>query len=173
MHVRAHLNFLPEDAGKSLSEAYQADRWLKEQDPKLLTPVHLAAGQDFFTLEPALLADGKTVCMPSRWFRRHGKVFAKAWAITVVELENDRLGWAVQTHQEIEISESDLLLSFPRLERAHETFNLIRPSLIIGMLLFPYPGRGEPHHYVQLRRLLPMYIILGRRQLLPWVTIGA
>ncbi|KAJ3875201.1 hypothetical protein F5051DRAFT_462159 [Lentinula edodes] len=143
VHVRAHLNFLPEDAGKSLSEAYQADRWLKEQDPKLLTPVHLAAGQDFFTLEPALLADGKTVCMPSRWFRRHGKVFAKAWAMTVVELENDRLGWAVQTHQEIEISESDLLLSFPRLERAHETFSLIRPSLIIGMLLFPYPERAE------------------------------
>ncbi|KAJ4467657.1 hypothetical protein C8J55DRAFT_394516, partial [Lentinula edodes] len=139
-HVRAHLNFLPEDAGKSLGEAYQAERWLKEQDPKLLTPVHLAAGQDFFTFEPALLADGKTVCMPSRWFRRHGKVFAKAWAMTVVELENDGLGWAVQTHQEIEIAESDLLLSFPRLEQAHKTFGLIRPSLIIGMLLFSHPG---------------------------------
>lgn len=67
--IRPHLRFLLEDAGNELGEAYQARRWLTEQDPNLLTPMHCIAGQTFFILKPTLLRD-KRVCMPSRWFTR-------------------------------------------------------------------------------------------------------
>lgn len=133
--IRPHLRFLPEDSGKELGEAYQAKRWLDEQDPDLLTPVQRVSGQDFFTLEPALLEDGR-VCMPSRWFTRKGKVYAKAWLMKVVELEGDKSGWAVQTHNEIEISSTNLLLSFPELKGAHLNFNLMDPTKVIGRFHF-------------------------------------
>ncbi|KAJ3712456.1 hypothetical protein C8R42DRAFT_594627, partial [Lentinula raphanica] len=133
--IRPHLHFLPEDSGNSLAEAYQAERWLKEQDPELLTPVHHAAGQDFFSLEPALLSDGKTICMPSRWFRHKDKVYAKAWTMKVTDFEGAE-GWAVQTHQEIEISESNLLLAFPRLKQATHNLNICSPDKIVGMMFW-------------------------------------
>ncbi|KAJ3859265.1 hypothetical protein EV359DRAFT_75674 [Lentinula novae-zelandiae] len=105
--VRPHLRFLPEDAGNELSEAYQAQRWLTEQDPKLLTPVHRITGRDFYTLEPALLRDGN--------------------------LEGtDGIGWAVQTYQEIEISETNLLLSYPEFKDLHKSLNCLDPSKIIA-----------------------------------------
>ncbi|KAJ3841467.1 hypothetical protein F5878DRAFT_610142 [Lentinula raphanica] len=129
--IRPHLHFLPEDSGNSLAEAYQAERWLKEQDPELLTPVHHAAGQDFFSLEPALLSDGKTICMPSRWFRRKNKVYAKAWTMKVTHFEGVE-GWAVQTHQEIEVAESNLLLAFPRLKQAAQNLNVCSPDTIVA-----------------------------------------
>ncbi|KAE9383725.1 hypothetical protein BT96DRAFT_1105543, partial [Gymnopus androsaceus JB14] len=131
-NVRPHLHFIPEETDGNLAEAYQAESWLKEKDPDLLTPVHSAGGQDFFTLEPVLLTDGKTVCMPSRWFKRHGSVLAKAWPMEVVDLEGDGVGWAVQTHREIEIAESDLLLCFQQLKESYQRFNLLNPSQIIA-----------------------------------------
>ncbi|KAE9398997.1 hypothetical protein BT96DRAFT_957440 [Gymnopus androsaceus JB14] len=130
-NVQSHLNFLPEDTDKNLAEAYQAKRWLNELDPDLLTPVHFAAGQDFFTLEPALLADGKTVCMPSRWFKRHGKVLTKAWPMKVVNLEDGGLSWAVQTYREIEVAESELLLCFNQLKESYEQFNIYFAALLV------------------------------------------
>ncbi|KAJ4497274.1 hypothetical protein C8R41DRAFT_760050, partial [Lentinula lateritia] len=130
--IRPHLRFLPEDSGKELGEAYQGQRWLTEQDPDLLTPMHSVLGQNFFTLEPTLLHD-KCVCMPSRWFTRSGRVYAKAWPMKVVELDDGASGWAVQTHLEIEVAESDLLLSFPEFKRLHLSLKAMDPSKIIGM----------------------------------------
>ncbi|KAJ3884694.1 hypothetical protein GG344DRAFT_91457 [Lentinula edodes] len=106
--VRAHLRFLPEDSGSRLSQANQAERWLKELDPDLLTPVHHTGGQDFFTLERTVLKDGR-VCMPSCWFIQDKRIFAKAWPMTVVDIETYSQGW-------IEISESDLLIAFKQFQ---------------------------------------------------------
>ncbi|KAF9056866.1 hypothetical protein BDP27DRAFT_1242040 [Rhodocollybia butyracea] len=129
--VRSHLKFLPEDSGVRLSQANQAERWLKELDPDLLTPIHQVAGQDFFTLEPALLKD-KRVCMPSRWFVRDKKVFAKAWPMKVENIEGYGNGWTVQTFAEIEISDSDLLLAFKQLQASYSSLNLMDPCAILA-----------------------------------------
>ncbi|KAJ3845580.1 hypothetical protein EV368DRAFT_90530 [Lentinula lateritia] len=91
--VRPHLRFLPEDSGKRLSQACQAQRWLNELDPDLLTPAHRVNGQDHFTFEPAVLKD-RRVCMPTRWFTRKGQVHAKAWPMRMVDNDLDQ-GWAV------------------------------------------------------------------------------
>ncbi|KAF9062661.1 hypothetical protein BDP27DRAFT_1427641 [Rhodocollybia butyracea] len=103
---------------------------LKEMDPDLLTPAHCIAGEDFFTLKPALLND-RLVCMPSCWFVRDKKVFAKAWPMTVVDIEDHGHGWAVQTFSEIEISDSDLLLSFKQLQNSFSSLELIDPHIIL------------------------------------------
>ncbi|KAJ3853984.1 hypothetical protein EV368DRAFT_73145 [Lentinula lateritia] len=130
-NVRSHLKFLPEDSGALLSEANQAQRWLKEIDPDLLTPIHRVAGQDFFTLEPTVLQDGN-ICMPSRWFVRNKKVFAKAWPMRVVDIEDHGCGWAVQTFSEIEISESDLLLTFKQFQASYASLALMNPCLVVA-----------------------------------------
>ncbi|KAJ3860712.1 hypothetical protein EV359DRAFT_48603, partial [Lentinula novae-zelandiae] len=131
LSVQSHLKFLPEDCGPWLSEANQAEHWLKEMDPDLLTPAHQVAGQEFFTLEPMVLQNGN-VCMPSRWFVRNKKVFAKAWPMRVVDIEDYGHGWAVQTSSEIEISDSDLLLSYQQFRESHLSLGLMDPSLIVA-----------------------------------------
>ena len=130
--VRAHLKFLPEDSGNHLSQANQADRWLKELDPDLLTPVQHLAGQDFFTLEPAILTR-KRVCMPSRWFIRDKNLFAKAWTMRIIDDELFGSGWAVQTFNEIEIPAADFVVAFNQFQTTHITLGLPDPCAIVGM----------------------------------------
>ncbi|KAJ3932436.1 MAG: hypothetical protein NXY57DRAFT_894227, partial [Lentinula lateritia] len=130
--VRTHMHFLPEDSGCRLSQANQAEHWLKELDPDLLTPVHHTAGQDFFTLEPTVLKNGR-ICMPSRWFIQNKRVFAKAWPMKVVDTETYGRGWAVQTFSAFEISESDLLLAFKQFQTSYRDLGQISPSSIVGM----------------------------------------
>lgn len=55
-----------------------------------------------------------------------------------VELNDGANGWAVQTHLEIDIAESDLLLSFPEFRHLHLSLNSMDPSNIIGMLFSYY-----------------------------------
>ncbi|KAJ3926330.1 MAG: hypothetical protein NXY57DRAFT_979096 [Lentinula lateritia] len=119
------------NCGPRLSEANQVECWLKEMDPDLLTPAHQVAGQEFFTLEPTVLQNGN-VCMPSRWFVRNKKVFAKAWPMRVVDIEDYGHGWAVQTFSEIKISDSDLLLSYQQFRESHLSLGLMDPSLIVA-----------------------------------------
>ncbi|KAL0578323.1 hypothetical protein V5O48_003670 [Marasmius crinis-equi] len=69
--VRRDLHFYPEDSSPSLSEAWQADRWLKELDSQLTTPMIRIFNQDFYLQEPARLRDGRLV-IPIRWFMRDG-----------------------------------------------------------------------------------------------------
>ncbi|KIJ60407.1 hypothetical protein HYDPIDRAFT_177473 [Hydnomerulius pinastri MD-312] len=54
--VRHGLHFYPEDSGKRLTDARQAERWLDEMDPAQLTPMVRLQNQDFFVFEPALLS---------------------------------------------------------------------------------------------------------------------
>lgn len=130
--VRPHLQFLPEDAGARLSEAWQAERWLKELDPDLATPMVRMHGQDFFVHEPASLRDGR-VCMPTRWFRRDGRVVASAWLM--VPTPNDH-GWTVLKHAALEVSAEHFLVSFPGLVgRAEHDSSFQDPRRIVGELL--------------------------------------
>ncbi|KAJ6618918.1 hypothetical protein B0H10DRAFT_1947133 [Mycena sp. CBHHK59/15] len=67
-----NLHFFPEDSGPSLSQAWQATRWLDELDSDLTTPTIRIQKQDFYIHEPTLLSNG-LLCMPIRWFKRGGK----------------------------------------------------------------------------------------------------
>ncbi|KZV82194.1 hypothetical protein EXIGLDRAFT_685130 [Exidia glandulosa HHB12029] len=76
--ISAHLEYLPCDGGGQVGNAAEANKWLREVDPSLATPmIRLRAAQDFYVFEPALLTD-RTVCMPIRWFRRGSTRYAHA-----------------------------------------------------------------------------------------------
>ncbi|THH28853.1 hypothetical protein EUX98_g5331 [Antrodiella citrinella] len=57
--VRPHLQFYPEDNGKSVNEYWQASHWREEADPSKLTPLAIIGSQHFFVFEPCLLRDGR------------------------------------------------------------------------------------------------------------------
>ncbi|KAI0071553.1 hypothetical protein K474DRAFT_1712363 [Panus rudis PR-1116 ss-1] len=127
--VRPYLNFLPEDAGDRMSEAWQASRWLRELIPQLGTQMIRTQNQDFFVLEPVLMHDMQAY-MPLRWFKRRGRVYAKAYRM---EPDPDMDGWQVDGRHEFEICESDLLLSFPHFRQGHVRYGLPNPAEILGM----------------------------------------
>lgn len=112
--VRPHLSFYPEDAGKHLSEARQAARWLHEAPSNQLTPMARIGGKDFYIYEPAMLVDGR-VCMPSRWFTRGAVLYAKCWNLRVVNGEQGSM-WRVYVQDDFEVSETQFLVNFPGLE---------------------------------------------------------
>ncbi|RDX50747.1 hypothetical protein OH76DRAFT_1463653 [Lentinus brumalis] len=107
--VRKHLHFLPEDAGKRLSEAWQGSRWLRELDPDLATPMVRIHEQDFYVLEPAQLRDGR-VCMPVRFFTRGKDTFAYVW--TMVPTHNGN-GWVIAQDAPLEVKVYEFLTSLP------------------------------------------------------------
>ncbi|KAG8953004.1 hypothetical protein FRC03_011958 [Tulasnella sp. 419] len=131
--VRPHLHFYPEDAGNSLSEAWQGARWLHTMDDSLLTPMVRVTDtggshQDYYIHEPTLLMSGQA-CIPHRWFIRDKKYFAKAW-----ELQNSGNGndakWIIREDRPIEVSASDLQFSLPFFEAFAESEGLPSPHLI-------------------------------------------
>ena len=54
LYVRPYLHFIPE-ISKDVTAAYQAQKWLSEMDPALLTPMVQHAGQEFYIFKPALV----------------------------------------------------------------------------------------------------------------------
>ncbi|KAJ7793620.1 hypothetical protein B0H14DRAFT_2393239, partial [Mycena olivaceomarginata] len=109
--TRNNLHFFPEDAGPSLSQAWQASRWLDELESDLTTPMIRIQQQDFYIHEPTLLSNG-AVCMPIRWFKRGDKMFARVWKMCESNTELNS-GWIIEGNKEFEVCESDLLISFP------------------------------------------------------------
>ncbi|KAI6028188.1 hypothetical protein EDC04DRAFT_2869143 [Pisolithus marmoratus] len=142
-HVHSKLHFYPEDSGKQLNEAYQAQRWLKEMDTTQLTPMIQLYNQDFFIFEPTLLSGGQ-VCMPIRWFQHKGMFFAKAWSLRAV-VNDTRCGWIVEGHREIEISEAELLVSFKNWGVSQSTFALPPAQNIMGGLQLEPWTLTKPH----------------------------
>ena len=55
--VQPHLDFYPEDTGSSLSETWQAQHWLSDTKPSLLTSMACVRNQDYYIYELALLVD--------------------------------------------------------------------------------------------------------------------
>ncbi|KAF7316638.1 hypothetical protein HMN09_00396400 [Mycena chlorophos] len=131
--VRKHLQFLPEDNGSKLAEAWQAKRWLDELDSDLATPMHRIGSQDFYVHEPAILQSGDT-CIPTRWFERDGQVFARVWRMQQVA---DHNGWVVDISQTYELSAAQFLVAFPAFIATHNQRNLADPRLINGVYSAP------------------------------------
>ncbi|KAJ7270338.1 hypothetical protein C8J57DRAFT_1435474 [Mycena rebaudengoi] len=129
--ISKNLHYLPEDTKPSLSQAWQARRWLTELDSDLTTPMVREHNQDFYINEPTLLTNG-TVFMPIRWFKRDDMVIAQAWKMRRASETIGGHGWIVEGDEEFEVQASQLLLSFPQLIKAHLSRNLPDPRIIQG-----------------------------------------
>ncbi|KIY49003.1 hypothetical protein FISHEDRAFT_73073 [Fistulina hepatica ATCC 64428] len=127
--VQQHLQTLPEDVGKKLSQAYQGKRWLEELDPNLAAPMVWSRTQDFYVDEPVLLHDQRVV-MPRRWFRRDGKVYGQ---VSLMKPTDDGAGWTVVDHKDsrFDVLLSDIHLSFPRFAAMHRIYQKIDPQKIL------------------------------------------
>lgn len=131
--TRQNLHFFPEDTGPSLSQAWQASRWLHELDSDLTTPMIRIRNQDFYINEPTLLSNGM-VCLPTRWFKRGDKTFARAWKmyeLTSTDPKSDS-GWVIEGDKEFEVCETDLLASFPILVSSFVSRKILDPRIILG-----------------------------------------
>jgi hypothetical protein len=135
--VCKNLHFFPEDMGPSLSQAWQARRWLSELDSELTTPMIRAHNQDFYINEPTLLHDGSVV-MPIRWFKREKLIFAQAFKMRRASQTIAGHGWIVEGDREVEVKSTELLLSFPLLVNSHLSRNIPDPKIIQGIFtIFP------------------------------------
>jgi len=131
--VRPNLHVYPEDSGPMLSEARQAERWLKEMPPDELTPMIRIGEDDYYIYEPAMLING-SFCIPTRWFMRGGEFYCKAWPLRPV---SDSDGWQVREDVEIEVPQNDFLKNFPTLADDHRLYGVPHPSRILGMHFNP------------------------------------
>ncbi|KAI5889905.1 uncharacterized protein SCHCODRAFT_02582188 [Schizophyllum commune H4-8] len=128
--VRRHLHFLPEKTSGSISEAWQAARWLDELDPAFLTQCIRKKDdktQDFFVFEPALLKN-RLAFMPTRWFIEGKSTYAKGWYMS---LDPQRRGWIVEEHTPVVVCEDDLDLSLPLFHERHAIYQVPSPQSII------------------------------------------
>ncbi|KAF8204045.1 hypothetical protein BJ912DRAFT_841196 [Pholiota molesta] len=150
--VRPHLHFYPEDTSPSLSEAYQASRWLNELTPEETTPMVRINKNDYFIYEPTMTTDMK-VCIPIRWFHRCGIIYARAWMLesTIVD---GQIGWVVNQDEEVEIAQHQLFKNLPQLAADHERYHIPHPSLIHGI---------RSNHHIDLQRWTLTNPILGNR----------
>lgn len=127
--MRKYLRFFPEDANGVFGEAYHGQRWLKEIDEDLATPMIHQYGQDFYVLEPTALRTGD-FCIPARFFTRPGQgLFAQAWRL---EDCHSSLGWIVHKDQTIIVAVSELTASFPYLCSSFTSRNISNPCNILG-----------------------------------------
>ncbi|KAJ7020784.1 hypothetical protein C8F04DRAFT_1213983 [Mycena alexandri] len=130
--TRQNLHFLPEDSRPSLSQAWQASRWLDELEADLTTPMVRVNTQDFYINEPTILSNG-TVCMPIRWFKRGDKIFARAWKMRQTSAVDPNEGWIVEADHEFEVKQSDLLVSFPLFSQTYLDRKASDPTVIYGI----------------------------------------
>jgi hypothetical protein len=129
--VRPHLHFYPEDAGKTLSEARHAAKWLHELPAEDTTPMIRIGADNYYIHEPAILQNGRP-CVPVRWFTRGDTFHAKAWPMEQVNIEGID-GWCVREDLEMEISQERLLRNLSYFEKDHSFYNIPHPSRIFGM----------------------------------------
>ncbi|KAJ7124727.1 hypothetical protein C8R43DRAFT_898835 [Mycena crocata] len=142
--VRPHLSFYPEDSGSRLSEARQGDRWLKEIPDEQTTPMLRILGHDYYIYEPAMLDDSEC-CIPTRWFIRGGKYFAKCWKMLAVTSEMGS-GWRILQTDDYEIPASRFLKNFIQFQVDARLYDVPHPSFIIDVI-DPVTRESKPWAY--------------------------
>lgn len=141
-NVRPHMVFHPCDAGNTLSQTWEASKWLNEVDGKFLTPMARINDADYFIHEPALLTT-RQVCMPNRWFTKDNKLHARVWLMRqIVRGANMQSFWQILKDQEYIVSADQFLLPFPALCDSAGAYGLPDPRLIEG---FVTVAGGETH----------------------------
>lgn len=80
--VREHLQFYPEER-KPISQAWHADKWLKETELDRLTPMAISKkGEHFYVKEITRCKDG-TLIYPVRWVIRNNTLTADSFKLEV------------------------------------------------------------------------------------------
>ncbi|KAH8913599.1 hypothetical protein BT69DRAFT_1344369 [Atractiella rhizophila] len=74
--IRQHLTFLPENTPNQLQEIYQAEKWLEELSPHLLTPCVQYRSSLFFTDEVTEL-EGSRYFIVSRWILQNSEIVGR------------------------------------------------------------------------------------------------
>ena len=130
--VWPHLEFFPEDAGRYLANANQAERWLKDMDANLTTLMICLLDQDFYIYEPVILID-LSYCMPIRWFKRSDRLLACVWHMLPKQTANVN-GWLVLEYECFDVEASSLLASYPYFAKSFHQCGVPDPQRILGML---------------------------------------
>ncbi|KAJ7596205.1 hypothetical protein C8J56DRAFT_1022550 [Mycena floridula] len=132
--IRPNLSFYPEDSGRRISEARQAQAWLHEVPDELVTPMARIGNDDYYIHEPAMLNDESCV-IPYRWFTRNGALFAKCWKMSPRQSEHYQ-GWSVSQDPNYEVSHQHFLKPFPELRSdvAAGRYPVPCPTLIIDVI---------------------------------------
>ena len=109
-HTRRQIQIYPEVPDGPISEIWHAEKWQKELDPRLLSPMYADGDRHFYVLEFARLRNGSFV-VPVRWLTQKGQV--KADAFEVKPLSNGMS--SINTNETIRIDASDLKDTYPDL----------------------------------------------------------
>ncbi|KAH8920298.1 hypothetical protein BT69DRAFT_1299539 [Atractiella rhizophila] len=80
--IAEHLTFLPESTPNQIQEIYQAEKWLKELRPRLLTPSVQYGSSLFFVDEVSELEDGRFF-ITSRWILQNGDIFGRVYQVNL------------------------------------------------------------------------------------------
>ncbi|KAJ6477093.1 hypothetical protein C8R47DRAFT_985146 [Mycena vitilis] len=131
--VRPFIRVLSEDAGESLREASQAEKWRTDVSPNLSGPMVRRGEQDFFVNEPALAHIGPedAAVLPSRWFMRDNQIWAKIQRLrSHPDPKKDCLLVDSRSGECEELPLARFFASFVELEAIHEYHQLKNPSKI-------------------------------------------
>ncbi|KAJ7278158.1 hypothetical protein C8J57DRAFT_1126069, partial [Mycena rebaudengoi] len=150
--VRPFIQVLSEDSGELLRQASQAEKWHRDVSPDLSGPMVRLGQQDFFVNEPALVhiaSEGEfssqewAAVLPSRWFIRDNKIWAKVQRLYSHPTEDCLL--IDNRHECEDIPLSNFFASFPDLEPVHKFHGLKNPSKIVGTSVYAdsYVSSGE------------------------------
>ncbi|ESK81655.1 hypothetical protein Moror_3234 [Moniliophthora roreri MCA 2997] len=132
--VRSFLHFFSEDAGKHISESWHASRWLNESPDDLVPPMIRCSCQDFYVFELTKIwnhESGEEYCVPTCWFSRNERMFARCNVLRIAN-QGAEQGWVVLM-KEIEVDETQLLLSFPRLCEGYHQSGIPDPQTVLGV----------------------------------------
>ncbi|KAJ3844447.1 hypothetical protein F5878DRAFT_655866 [Lentinula raphanica] len=136
--IRKHLHHYPEDSGKHLEHAWQAEAW-RNQDVTMATPMIRKDGQDFYVFEIARLTSGQLI-MPFRWITRgHNGIpsceeqdlYALAWT---VESDIAAKSYRINQNHIIQIPTSSLLSSLPHILETFAIDGISDPRNIQGII---------------------------------------
>ena len=82
--IRPHLEFYPEITDGHVKEVWQAEKWRKRIDPRILTPMVAVGSKHFYVFEFARLRDGRYI-VPERWVKYKGELHAEAFEVDFSE----------------------------------------------------------------------------------------
>ena len=78
--IRPHLEFYPEITDGYVREVWQAEKWRKRIDPRILTPMVAVGSKHFYVFEFSRLRDGRYI-VPERWVKYKGQLHAEAFEV--------------------------------------------------------------------------------------------